>query len=194
MKEETIYDKIENRLYRMIANKVKAANYILDIGCGDCQLVNFLAKETKNKVIGIDIKNEGFAQGRREARKFGVSGLIKCIKADAQSPSSFHNEKFEAAVCVYAFHEFEKPLKVLKQIKEFLKRKGKILIVDFIKGSTAEKLWSERYYTPAQVKSLLKRAGFNKIETEFPEDKELVLIQGMKTPELELRQSMGRRR
>ena len=183
MEEETIYDKIEDRLYRMIAKKLKAAKHILDIGCGDCQLVNFLAKETKNKVIGIDIKNEGFAEGGREARKFGVSDLVKCIKGDAQSPSSLHNEKFEAAVCVYAFHEFEKPLKVLKEIKEFLKGEGKIIIVDFIKGSTAEKLWSERYYIPDQVKSLLKKAGFNKIQTEFPEDKELVLVEGVKIPE-----------
>ena len=164
----------------MIAKKVKAAKHILDIGCGNCQLVNFLAKEAKNKVTGIDINNEGFAQGRREAKKFGVSDLVKCIKTDAQLQSSFHNEKFEAAVCVYAFHEFERPLKVLKEIRKSVTREGKILIVDFIKGSTAEKLWSERYYTPAQIRSLLKRAGFNKTETEFPEDKELVLIQGMK--------------
>lgn len=184
MGEKTIYDKIEGRPYKTIASKVKAAKRVLDIGCGDCQLVNFLAKQTKNKVTGIDISNGGFAQGERDAKKFGVSDLIKCVKDDAQSRSSFHNEKFEAAVCVYALHEFKRPLKVLKEIRKSLKREGKILIVDFIKGSTAEKLWSERYYTPPQIKSLLKRAGFDKIETEFPEDKELVLILGMKLPEL----------
>lgn len=68
------------------------------------------------------------------------------------------------------------------------------MIVDFIKGLTAEKLWSERYYTPIPIKGLLKRAGLSKIETGFPQDEEQVLIQAAKMPDLELKQSMGRRR
>lgn len=180
MNQRTIYDEIENRLYEMITQRVKNSEYILDVGCGDCQLVNKLARETKSKVIGIDIHDFGFAKGRNEAKRLGVSDLVKCIKGDAQFLTSVFDEKFDVAISVYALHEYKKPVKILKEVNRALKPRGKIFIIDFIKGSTAERLWSERYYTPNQIKDLLKKSSFNDIETEFPEKKELVFIQGRK--------------
>lgn len=102
------------------------------------------------------------------------------MKVDARCFASVINEKMDMAVSMYAFHEFEKTIEVIKEVNKVLKPGGKILIIDFIKGSTAEKLWSERYYTPEQIKGLLKEAGFNELETEFPEAKELVFVQGIK--------------
>jgi len=178
--EETIYDKIENRLYEMIVERIKNSKHVLDVGCGECKLANYIAKATKSKVIGIDINDDGFTKGRKEAVRLGVSDLVRRIKIDARCFASVINEKMDVAVSMYAVHEFEKPVEVLKEVNKVLKPDGKILIIDFIKGSTAEKTWSERYYTPNQIKGLLKKAGFNKLETEFPEAKELVFVQGIK--------------
>ncbi len=156
--EKTIYDKIENRLYKQITKRVEYAESILDVGCGHCKLVNILAKKTESKIVGVDIDGWKFADGLKEAVKLGVLDNIECIEVDARSlPSSF-NEKFDATVSIYALHEYGKPLKVLREVNKALKPDGKILIIDFIKGSTAEKLWFERYYTPKQIKSLLKKA------------------------------------
>ena len=39
--EETIYDKIENRLYEMIVERIKNSKHVLDVGCGECKLANY---------------------------------------------------------------------------------------------------------------------------------------------------------
>ena len=62
--EETIYNKIEPRLYEMIALKIRPTEHVLDIGCGECKLVNTLAKKIGCKVVGIDIHDWGFAKGK----------------------------------------------------------------------------------------------------------------------------------
>lgn len=139
--EETIYDKIESRLYELIIQWAKQAKCILDIGCGECKLVNILAKQTRSKIFSVDINNSGFANGMSEAEVLDVSKRIKCIKVDAQFLTTAIDEQFEAVVSVYAIHEYEKPEEVLQEVHRVLKPGGKIIVVDFLEGSTAEKLW-----------------------------------------------------
>jgi len=184
---ETIYDRVKDRLYEMIAQEVKTGEHLLDIGCGECRLINTLAKKTGSKAWGVDIDDCGFAKGMKEAKQLGVSNLIKYMKVDAQFLTSAIEKKFEVTVSVYALHEFKKPVKVLREMSRALKPGGKLLIIDYIKGSTAEKLWSERYFTPEQIQSLLRKAGFNRIETEFPENRELVFVRGTKNNPISLR-------
>ena len=178
--KETIYDKIESRLYELIIQRVKQAKFILDIGCGDCKFVNILAKRTKSKIFGVDIDDSGFANGISESLDLGVSERIKFIKVDAKILTTAINKKFDAVVSVYALHEYEKPEKVLQEVHRALKPGGKIVIVDFLRGSTAEELWDEDYYTEEQIRNLLQKLGFRNIETVFPEGRELVLVEGKK--------------
>ena len=48
------------------------AQGILDVGCGEGRLVNFLARQTQKRVVGLDISGHGFAQARREADQTGT--------------------------------------------------------------------------------------------------------------------------
>lgn len=178
--EETIYDRIKPQIHRIIAHRIQASDTVLDIGCGDCQFVNLLAKHAKSKVIGIDIDRQKLADGLEEAVKLGVADRVKCLAVDAHSLPKAFSEEFDVGVSIYALHEYENPIRVLLEVNRALKPAGKIILVDYLKGSTAEKLWSERYYTPKQIKSLLKKARFRNIETEYPEGKELIFIQGIK--------------
>ena len=178
--EENIYDKIESKLNELIIQRVKQAKFILDIGCGECKLVNILAKRTKSKIFGVNIDKSGFANGISEAQVLGVSERIKFIKADAQFLTTAIDKKFDAAVSVYALHEYEKPKEVLQEVHRALKFDGKIIVVDFLEGSSAEELWHEDYYTEEQIKDLLQKSGFRIIETVFPEGRELVLVEGKK--------------
>ena len=152
----------------------------MDIGCGKCKLVNLLAKQTQSKIIGVDINESGFANRIKEAKDLGVTRRVKYIKMDAQFLTTTIDSKFEAAVSVYALHEYEKPAEVLREVHRVLKPGGKIVIVDFLKDSTAQRLWDEDYYTEEQIKELLRKNRYGKIEVVFPERRELVLIEGMK--------------
>lgn len=181
MAEETIYDGIKERLYETIVRRVKPCKWVLDVGCGNCKLVNALAEKAGCRVTGVDIDDSGFAEGLKEAQDSHISDRIDCIKADARSLTSVVTRTYEVAVSVYALHEYEEPLRVLEQVMEVLELGGRMVVVDHLKGSTAEKLWSEEYYTASQVEDMLREAGFGNVKSELLEGRELVLCEGTKT-------------
>lgn len=53
------------------------------------------------------------------------------------------------------------------------------MIVDFIKGGYAERLWGERYYTPPKIESMLRDAGFKEAKTSFLY-KDVILVSALK--------------
>jgi ubiquinone/menaquinone biosynthesis C-methylase UbiE len=174
--DQNIYDKLKPDVFRRIAEEFKTARTILDVGCGDCQLVNFLAKDTSNRIVGIDISDDNFEKGMEEAGNLGTLRLVECRKMDAHHLDRLEDEAFDAAVMVHTLHEFDKPILVLRQVYRVLKNKGRLLIVDFPKGSRAEEFWEERYFSPAQMKSMLSRAKFGQSGVSYPYGEELLLF------------------
>jgi SAM-dependent methyltransferase len=184
--EENIYDRLKPDIFERIGRELKTAQTILDVGCGDCELVNFLARDTSNRIVGIDISDDDLERGRQEAGNLGTLRLVECKKADAHHLDGFDEGAFDAAVMVYALHEFDKPILVLRQVHRVLKDRGKLLIVDFLKGSIAEKLWQERYFSPVEVKSMLSRARFGDWGVSCPYGDDLLLFAWAKKSESEV--------
>jgi ubiquinone/menaquinone biosynthesis C-methylase UbiE len=164
---ETCYDKLEPKIYGKIAQTLQRVTPILDVGCGDGRLVNFLALKFGKKIFGVDISDTGFEKARREAKLKNVSSMVEFVKSDASHLDVFGDKFFGGVVSVYTLHEFEDPLVVLKEIRRVLKTGGKVVIVDFIKGGDAERFWGERYYTPAEIKSMLDDTGFKEAKMSF---------------------------
>ena len=173
---EDAYRQLKTDIFATFAKELKTARRILDVGCGDCQLANFLARNTSNRVVGIDISNDDLEMGRQEANKQGTLRLVDCRKIDAHHLEGFESNVFDAAVMVYALHELYRPILVLRQVHRLLKDQGRLLIVDFSKGSKAEQIWGERYFSPAQVKSMLTRANFGESYVSYPYGEELLLF------------------
>jgi len=176
---ETCYDKLEPNIYAKIIQAIQHATPILDVGCGDGRLVNFLALKLGKKIFGVDVSDVGFDRAREEAKLKNISRMVKYIKNDENHLDMFKDEFFGGVVSVYALHELENPLAVLMEIRRVLKNDGKAVIVDFIKGGEAEKLWGERYYTPTEIKSMLKVAGFKEVKTSFLY-KDVILVSALK--------------
>jgi len=176
---ENCYDKLEPKIYGKIAQTLQCVTPILDVGCGDGRLINFLALKLRKKIFGVDISDTGFEEARKEAKLKNVSRMVKFVKSDASHLDIFDDKFFGGVVGVYTLHEFEDPLVVLKEIERVLKTGGKVVIADFIKGGDAERLWGERYYTPTEIKSILKNAGFKEAKMSFLY-KDVILISGLK--------------
>jgi ubiquinone/menaquinone biosynthesis C-methylase UbiE len=174
--EEDVYQRLKPDIFTRIGKDLKTARRILDVGCGDCQLANFLARNTSNKVVGIDISDDDLEKGRQLADKEGILRLVDCKKVDAHHLEGFDSNLFDAAVMVYVLHELGRPILVLRQVHRVLKDEGRLLIVDFPKGSRAEQIWGERYFSPAQVKSMLARANFSESGVSCPYGDELLLF------------------
>lgn len=173
------YYRLEPDIYRKIAQEFQHAAPILDVGCGGGRLVNFLALKLGKKVFGVDVSDASFEKARREAKLKNISSLVEYAKTDASHLDMFWDEFFGGVVSVYTLHEFDEPLAALREMRRVLKNGGKLVIVDFIRGGEAERLWGEKYYKPAEIESMLEHVGFREARTSFLY-KDVVLVSAAK--------------
>ena len=159
-----------------IMDTLGSVESILDVGCGNCDLVRFLAVNVAKQAVGIDI-NSGGVHEQLKSSMYGNYHSADCIKSDAHSMESFSDERFDAVVIVHAFHELSNPETALCEMRRVLKPAGTLFIADFAKGETR---WHERYYTPEQVKTMLEECGFRQIEVEEVPDVPFLLAVGKK--------------
>jgi ubiquinone/menaquinone biosynthesis C-methylase UbiE len=177
---EDFYDRLEPKVFKMVAERIKGSKRIIELGCGNCKLANSLAKKIGCTVVGVDITAAGFSKGKRESRRLKLSHLVNCIKGNAEYLSSFLTEKFDVCISLYVLHELENPLKVLKEVRKVLKQNGEIILIDFPKDSIAEDKWYEKFYPPNKMALFLKKSHFKNVNIEFLGGKELVYLIGKK--------------
>lgn len=173
---EDFYEKLRPRLYRRIARELQTARHILDLGCGSCELVQFLSKKRGRQVMGVDISAIGFpfedSTERTSVRKFG------CKKKDARNLDFVKTGSTEAVVSLYSLHEMADPQAVLREAYRILRPGGQILIIDFPQDSLAQKLWGEKYYALDDVKQMMRRANFFDLRCRLIERSQIIWCSG----------------
>ena len=179
MIEHVAYGQLEPESYQKTAEAIGDANPILDIGCGEGELANFLAATMDRQVQGIDVSSTKLVKAREAAKASGISQLVRFIEGDASHLDFLTDESSGAVVSVYTLHELDDPRKALKELCRVLRAKGKFVLVDFIKGGKAERLWGERYYTPQEIESMLREAGFDEVAMQFVHD-DVVFVSSLK--------------
>jgi ubiquinone/menaquinone biosynthesis C-methylase UbiE len=179
MVEQVNYDELEPENYKKIAEAIGNANPVLDVGCGEGKLANFLATTLGKEVHGIDISDSKLAKAREAAEGHGISRLVHFVNADASSLDFLADKSFAAIVSIYTLHELENPRKALQELQRILGTGGQLIVVDFTKGGKAERLWGERYYTPEEIESMLQEAGFSEVAVEFVRD-DVIFVSSLK--------------
>jgi len=175
------YDTLEHKVFRIILKEVKGKKNILDIGCGSCELVFFLARELRDvRIVGVDLHNWGFPDIVEKRRQEKITNEVQCLKADVSDLNFLRERSFDAVVSVYSLHEFYAPQKALKQTFRVLNERGEVIIVDFIKGTLADKLWGEKYHTPGKIKNIAKEAGFQNISFQLLSKEGPGIVTGIK--------------
>jgi len=165
------YERLKPWLFDQIATELRSAHRILDLGCGDCKLVGWLAEAHGKETIGVDISDLVFPAGGN-----GVS----CIRADAQSLDFLAQETIDAVVLFWSLHEMAHPLAVLQEAKRVLRPLGEILIIEFPRGSLAQRLWNEAYYSIGELAAMLKKTGFWRPEVKPIVHRQLSWAKGFK--------------
>jgi ubiquinone/menaquinone biosynthesis C-methylase UbiE len=149
----------DKELYKVISTTLDRAENILDIGCGEGVLCNYLANKMKKKITGLDISEDGFKKAKRTATLIKTSGLVRCINGDAHSMPYFESGEFDAITMVYTLHHISQPEIALQEIKRVLRPNGKIVTADYIiqKGVAMTDCHKFNFLN---IKELFQRAGF----------------------------------
>jgi demethylmenaquinone methyltransferase/2-methoxy-6-polyprenyl-1,4-benzoquinol methylase len=174
---ENFYDRIKPRLHERIGLELRGAKRVLDLGCGDCELVRYLADTYGQQVTGIDISGESFPD-YQEIAKAGKN--VRCIRKDANN-LEFIYETLNAVVIMWALHEMRNPQAVLKEAHRVLRPDGEVLVVEFPYNSLAQKLWNENYYTSKELADSLRKAGFRDVQAKRIECKQILWVTGFRS-------------
>lgn len=149
---------------------------VLDLGCGDGVVAQYLEKNIGVKVIGADFSQEAL----KIAQSKGVE--TKLINAEENLP--FKDESFDVVFWGDNIEHLFNPMDVAKEIKRVLKKGGKLILSTpnsgywryrlyyLLKGSLADtefnglKRWDWthiRLFNTKILKEFLKEAGFSNI-------------------------------
>ncbi len=175
---DNFYDKIAPRLHRRIGRELRLAGRVLDLGCGPCKLVSFLAESYHIHVTGVDISSESFPERSPSAGE----ERIRCIRKDAEHLDFMAEESVDAVVTKMAMHEMEHPGAILREAYRILRPGGEILIVDFPRNSLAQKIWNENYYSTGEIKKLMAEAEFCNIRVRLIEQGQIIWARGFRPP------------
>lgn len=172
---DDFYDRIKPRLHEHAGRELRLAYRILDIGCGKCELGGFLNRRYRQQVTGVDILAEKFP---KPPAKSSQKGYVRCIRADASKLHFLKSGSVDAVVSMWSLHEMKKPGNVLREVRRTLRPGGKILVIDFPQRSLAKRRWNENYYTLAQIKTMLIKAGFEEVRVRTVERRQVIWATG----------------
>jgi ubiquinone/menaquinone biosynthesis C-methylase UbiE len=174
---DNFYDKIKTRLYRCVGKELRLAYRVLDLGCGACELAQYLSETYGQKVTGVDISANSFPNNRNINKN---TRRIRCIHKDAARLDFIRNETMDAAIIFWALHEMKNPQAILRETHRVLRPGGEVLIVEFPHNSLAQKLWNENYFTMKELTDSLCKAGFKDIRAKRIERKQVLWVTGFR--------------
>jgi len=174
---DNFYVEIKPRLQERIGRELRLAYRVLDLGCGACELAQYLSETYGQKVTGVDISANSFPNNRSITKN---TKRIRCIRKDAARLTFIRNETIDAAIIFWALHEMKNPQAILQEAHRALRPGGKILVVEFPRNSLAQKLWNENYYTGKELTGFLRKAGFKDIRAKRIEHKQILWLTGFR--------------
>jgi len=167
---DDFYERIKPRLHRRVGRELRLAGRVLDLGCGSCDLVKYLAETYCQEITGVDISSKPFPARRQTPR--GVQ--FHCLRRNACHLKFVADGSVDAVVMFWSLHEMGKPGPILAETRRVLRPGGKILIVEFPKESLAGRLWDEKYYRPDQILRFLVRSGFEEAKVRLIERRQVI--------------------
>lgn len=127
------FDYFTERLTRPLAARmvelaeISPNEKILDVGTGTGVVALQAARTAAKTVCGIDLSREMLAKAEEKARQLKVEQKVKFRRMDAEA-LDFENEKFDAAVSLFALLHFPNPLTALREIFRVLRPDGRLVI------------------------------------------------------------------
>lgn len=159
-----------------LENFFNKGEFVLDVGCGDGIVAEFIRQKTGLKPAGMDISQEAVAK----AKEKGIDAKI----ASSEEKFPFDDNTFDKVFWGDNIEHLFDPEFTLKEIRRVLRSNGKLVLSCpnmaywryrfgyFLKGALNDTEWTGakpwewthiRFFNLEILKELLKKCGFNKI-------------------------------
>lgn len=173
-------DALNHEFYERIGRELRLAGRVLDLGCGACGLVKYLARVYRQHVTGVDISSADFPKRPRSSRH----ARIRYVGKDAAHLDFVANESVDAVVALWALHEMKHARRALREARRVLRPGGEILIVEFPRDLLAQRLWGEDYYSPEELAAVLDNAGYQETTARLIERRQVIWARGFRPERL----------
>jgi len=136
---------------RWVSKKVGKRISILDVGCGDGTLAQYL-RTADNNILGIDISDSAIQKANKKNSYSNVSFLQTTFE-DFQE----NNKKFDAIVFVASIHHMDM-INAIDKAKKLLTKNGVLIIVGLAKPSSLSDWIVElARIIPSRIISVIKK-------------------------------------
>ena len=112
-----------------------APKRILDVATGTADLAIASLRLNPSKVIGVDISTPMLDVGRRKVEAMKASEIIHLQEGEAEH-LQFAEGEFDATIVAFGARNFENLTAGLSEMHRVLKKKGKIVVLEFSKPRT----------------------------------------------------------
>ena len=149
--------KDEDRIEELILKNGEKHQKILDVGCGDADLLIKIAERNESAELWCVDKHAEYA--RLNVKIKGYSSRIKCISAKAED-IPLEDRFFDFVYSIRSLHEFSDPVRSFKEFKRLLTQGGEMMIIDWKYGTKTIAFW-ERYYKMEELIEFARKAGYD---------------------------------
>ena len=151
--------------YKKLSRYLSPGAKILDVGCGDGGALHL----AKNKFVctGIDISEYQAALVKKQGYAKSIAGNFLTV--------DFKNEKYDGVALISLLEHLDDPIEAIKKCFDLLNNNGILFLKSVNYGCLnrriRKKAWTGFrppdhviYFTPENLKRLLKKVGFTKIK------------------------------
>ncbi len=162
------------------AIKLKPGQSIADIGAGGGYFSIRFAEivKDKGKVYAIDIKQEFLEYIKNAAKEKGLNNIVPILVKE-KSTLNLPEESLDLIFMRNVSHHISNRVKYFRDLKNFLKSDGRIVIIEYKKGNLFSFHRLFGHYIPKEIiKREMKEAGYL-LEKEFdilPEQSFLIYL------------------
>jgi 2-polyprenyl-3-methyl-5-hydroxy-6-metoxy-1,4-benzoquinol methylase len=156
------YNPLLEARCKVLAKRIRDANRILEVGCGDGYLMSLVSPHC-DKLVGIDADPLGV--------KFAKEKLLSFLNCDVMQSNCYHlafkNGTFDMVLLADVIEHLDRPKDCLKEIKRVLTNTGSLILTT--PKWRPDRKWDSRHfkeYKPEELYDLLK-PFFNNISTSF---------------------------
>jgi len=160
---------------------------LLDVGCGPGYFIKKHASNVKS-VAGLDFSEVMIKMATRKNRARIEAGTAKFVQGEA-SKLPWKDNTFSIVTSTGSFVAFPKPLESIKEMYRVLRPSGRAVISiewnaeDKVDHSKKIKEWGIQILSEADIRSMMKEAGFSEISFTYKRDfgiAKMMIVRGAK--------------